>query len=573
MVTPEGTELQTKKQKAGKLSLVLVAAVLGVVGVIGFSALTTPDPEAAPETTTTSTTIDELSRPIDLENFSVSQIATGVPFDWHHEIQIDDVASGNLVSHEGAVYLFTSQVSPGIGFTADIPGSVFMHRPGTTWELVGDLPAGVLAHTMASTAQGLMGIAVGTNGEPATLYQSSDGVTWEAIPLPEIDDSPLATTWGQAAAANNEATVVGLSSEILLTGVVADHYEQTFGTPPNLKNFWPSTYFNGQDTSIVWHGPFGLKLWEFPASEIGLSDSELDVVQDGNDLRILARTRDGDWTESEVDAQWIQSIVAAHDGSISIFGYPQVGGRVRWLSYDGVNWERETSAFTPNNGVLWHGGLVGIYDGGNGQLVISEDGFSWDVVPFDEFPIQFGWWISQLEGGPGGIAAVYDGWGQSTRDFANTPRPTLTKGGSTLTADYSQGRIVIETPTTTASFDMYTEHNDEFFVVDHAAGTISFIQPGTDIVHMTVSIDELVELETGASWTSPTERHTALVYSPEGTTWSIHDVTASFGDGAFIGDIALTTDEIVVTLIRDTDQIFGPVGVRSNLEIWTAPLP
>ena len=238
MVTPEGAgRPPSKARSGGKGAVVAAAAVAAIGGLIGFSALTQPETEAVEDTSTTSTTVAELSRPIDLENFDVGQITQGQPLDWTRTATLDGGAYGQLVHHDGRLYLFTLEVvgSP-FGRTAGSVRAWRQDAPGA-WTDLGDMPPGTQPFTITSTELGLLAIAGAAPGQSPLLLRSQDGASWAAEELPSVSDSRFAATSGRSLAANSAITVVSLSADMDLSAAVAERYEEEFGQALDLDRF------------------------------------------------------------------------------------------------------------------------------------------------------------------------------------------------------------------------------------------------------------------------------------------------------------------------------------------------
>ena len=566
MVTPEGANRHSEPRRGpNKATIVALAVVIAAGGLLAFSALTAPEPEAVSETSTsTSTTLGEVQRPIDLDNFDVGQIATGDQLDWSLTGTVVGNDYGQLLAHESDVYLFTQE-----GFFTPFERNALETQAfklsGAGWEQLGAMPPGTDIATLTTTDIGLMAVAVGEPGQQSSLLTSQDGASWQSEPLPLVSESPFAVTGATALNANSAATVLALMASADIRPAVADRLEQEFGSDLDFSRYPVAALPVAGELVVRLFGPFNIPLWEFPVSEIGLDETDLILVNNPPPVQITSRATGGEWSTVEIDAFFMNSIVTADDGSILMFGWPRGGGQAYWLSYDGFAWEKvASSGSTPVSAVATPGGLVGSLEQG-GQMVTSERGFEWTRVFDDEFPVRFGWWTQLLVGGQGGAAAVIEGW-ENTASPAGGPEPvTITKGEATLTLDLFGGQATIDTPETQASFLLYSDRIGDFVTADISNETISFIKPDSEEVLMTVTIDELEEATDEVRFRGGSEdSYKALVYTTDNLEWAIVDVESVIGSGFTIDSIAVTDTEIVIAA-RQPDQ--------SELDIWTATLP
>ncbi len=566
MVMPEGAERQPEpKKKPNRTVIVALVAVLAVGGLLAFSALTQPEPEAVEDTSTTSTIQGEIERPIDLDNFDVGQIATGDQLDWSRTGTVGGNDYGLLLAHGSEVLLFTQEefFTP-FGHNA---AETRIHRlGGAGWEELGTLPEGTDITTITSTEIGLMAVAAGEPGQPSTLLKSDDGTTWQGEPLPQVTESKFAVTNATALSANSAATVLALTARVDVRPAANDRLVEEFGSDLDLSRYPVGTVPIGGELMVRLFGPFNIPLWEFPAAEIGLEEADSILLNNPPPVQVTSRAFGEDWSSVEIDAFFMNSIVATDDGSILMFGWPRTGGDSYWLSYDGFAWENISSGgTTPMSAVSTPSGLVGLPQS-SGQLVTSERGFEWTRVFDGEFPVRFGWWTRILVGGDSGAAAVFEGQENNSGPIGGPEPVTITEGDSTLTLDFSSGQAIVRSPTDELSFVLFSDQVGSFVEADLANGTVSFVQPDTEDVLMTIPIDKLQDAQETVRFRggTSTDSFKALVYSTDNLSWAIVDIESVIGPGVAIDSIAITDSQIVLAARQpDHDQ----------LDIWTAPLP
>lgn len=178
MVLPDGTKSDQNRPGRSRALLFAVAALAIVAGFVALGSLS-PSEQVAVDTTTTTTTIPEVEAPIDLENFSVSQIATGPPLEWERMTGSTRGYPITVTEHEGTFHLFASARAPTappglnwLGSSDQGPAGLVTWRSenGENWERMGE--------TVIDTEYQPQVRFSDVVGHHALLY-TRDGTEWE----------------------------------------------------------------------------------------------------------------------------------------------------------------------------------------------------------------------------------------------------------------------------------------------------------------------------------------------------------------------------------------------------------
>ncbi len=210
MVLPDGTKSDRNRPGKGRALLFAVAALAITAGFVALGSLSPSDRVAVETTTTTSTTLSDLDPPIDPENFSVSQIATGESLEWDRAAGSTTGYPLTVIEHEGTFYLFTSMQPR----WADEPGGLVTWRStdGTEGEPVGEAVIGREFHVadVIASADGFTAIGARPGGNHLIVWRSGDGVEWSATEIPTDADSPYLTPRPTAAAAFDNRVAIAM---------------------------------------------------------------------------------------------------------------------------------------------------------------------------------------------------------------------------------------------------------------------------------------------------------------------------------------------------------------------------
>lgn len=581
MVLPDDTSRLREPKPKGKSVALGLGTLALLFGAVGLGAMTSPDPIAAVTTTTqpSTTSVETPENPIDIEDFSIDEIAIGEPLVWEETKTLVEGVPIALTSHAGWFYLFATPTTA--DYFAGAGGlRVWRSESGVSWEYLGEvIPPGHAIITVVATEQGLMAATSVEDGRRLVLWDSPDGVVWEPETVP-IEYDPMARIGYTSIATSNQTVVVSSYRDLAVDDLIADRIEQFRGADYATHHWgWGWDQVGGDPIFTLW-GPFGFPLAEVTAEDLRLTDTEIEQVQRWNRGEMMGSivwTRDptGVWTQVDIpEAEWVESIAATSDGVFLANGGDNTGNTA-WTSIDGILWEEMSSpAFRPWRMVPWGDGLVGPTTMNTASLLASTDGDTWsDIGPGDLFPSLLQWSINNLSAGSGGILATVVGWApESPTDFEPVPAPTLRDEGTVLTLDYETGRLTLVAGAEAYHWTMYTSTIPDGIAVDMATGTIKLSDPESGDPLAEFSFEEIQSAEQSywsRGW-AQNETH-ALVFSPDGESWTIQDPVASFGHENLIQDMEVGDSEVVV-ITRPIEGMFNPSS-PAGFSVWAAHLP
>jgi hypothetical protein len=571
VVLPEGTGTGTRRPRTGRTTLLAVLAV--VAGLVTLAVLTRPDPEtiaAATTTTATTTTVVPLEPPIDIDSFSIGQIATGEPLQWEQTGTFHNIYWDGLTTYDGAFYLF----GPASPTFADREEGLRAWRSadGVEWENL-DVVIGrdALIGSVQSTPLGLVAMESAPVGDALRLWLSSNGQDWTARDIPAGIEHEHVRAYLTAASAIKGRLIVAVHSYFDPTSLIEDHL-RAVGIEADLHRYgWGVQH--DPELAIAISAPLGLPALEITADDLGVSEDEFarltgSIHPPPLATWILDESRAG-W--SPVDLGSVQSIdqfILGPDETVIAHGLDLMGPAT-WHTIDGVVWERSTAGrrFPIADG--WGDKLVATRVRDVPELVVSSDGEFWEPLGLEpHFPRGTGQWhIWPLAAGEGGIAVGVDGW-RDNNDPVHFPGPheLTTDSGATLSLNFSSGEIALDTGEEIHRWRMYMSIDEvDGIDVDLVRETVTFTDPQTGDVLTTLSFAELAEVEASywGSWPLNADRHLAFAFTPDGENWTIQDARAIFGPGAAIAQLEVT-DRWVVAIVGQE---------RGHYETWTAPIP
>lgn len=542
------------------------------MGALVLGVLTSPDPEAVVDTSTT--TIEFLDRPIDFDHFTVEQIEIGAQPEWAKVADIEAGWQTSMVSQLGLLYLFApstrlpGDASSGLG--------VFRSFDGSKWEEMGKVISsdGYFVGG-AATPFGLMALETGSTDGSLAVWRSTDAVHWDKTIIEQADDAYL-SLYSQAIGATDSMAVVAGAAYEDATPMLGDRLQE-HGLDVDLLMAGWSLVPRGTESDLVLYGPLGIPAMSIPAAELGLTEEEQRLLQGigpaNPDVMAWSTTDGSTWVASTIEgAGWIDSITPAPDGSLLAFGSSNAGNAV-WRTYEGVVWEELPYGLRAQTAQPWRGQLVGLSSFGSPEVLVSPDGETWTELGLaDYFPRRISWSSMGLATSASGIAVSMQGRSPALTSPGAEPEPVvLERGGVSLTFDLDQGLIHLDDGETVRSWRVWggSEPRDDL-AVDLIEETITFHdETGTELA--TITFDELNEVESGY-WASayPNDTFGALALSRDGSTWSIQDLDTAFGETSQVMEIALTVDTLVAVVAPSVD-VFG--SGDGGLQIWAARLP
>ncbi|HEX6222350.1 MAG TPA: hypothetical protein VF115_14765 [Acidimicrobiia bacterium] len=578
VVLPEGVPDSNQPSRRRRSSIIFgVAALALAFGAIVLGALTAPPPEAAPESTT-STSAEDIEEPIDFENFTVSEIERGAPLEWSQVQSVDDAYPLALFDHDGWIYLFATD---GPSFWGYDGGGLqtWRSQDGRDWESLGQvIDDSRSVMSVASTSQGLIAVEPGRSGDGMTLWRSVDGVAWEPEVI-EIDGlTENMVVYPYVIGGNEQILVVTGRTTIDAQRLIQETMTRVFGHDMSSASLSWGTQSSGEEIQIVIWGPLGFPLVEVPASDLGLSAEEMALFE--TEYRapepavdVWVSADDGEWHRSEIeDAHWISSITTtAGGGEVIVTGWDTQGSRI-WTSVDGFNWEQRSLGLGPERVEGWGGLLVGPSRSGLPSVVTSEDGITWESIgPEEHFPGSgiISWNMGIFAAGAGGIAAAVDGWMTTAGDPIRESM-TLVDGDASLTIDYATGSYSLEKGDATYRWSMSSSTPPDGVSVDPTSERVTFHDTETGEDLAAFSFDELIEAERSL-WANARldDQHQAFVFYGE-DEWTVQDAADAMGDTTIL--LLEVTDSHVMAAVTSSRGWFSPQD-SSGFEIWSAPIP
>lgn len=559
--------------------LFAVAALAIVAGFVALGSLS-PSDQIAVETTTTTTTIPELEAPIDLENFSVSQIATGPPLEWERVATSTTGYPLAVIEDEGVLYLFSSEEAP----WADEPGGLVTWRSsdGTDWEPAGETVISGEFHVADVITSANDFIAIGTRpgGSSVFVWRSNDGIEWDVTEIPTFTESPYITPTPMAAAVFGDRLAIAagyrLDQETLVTDSLA-----AAGIDVDLPMMSWSTRYGGEDgVQLTVSGPLGIPVLTTSLDELGLTEQEHQWVMNGLERReqsqIWVVDDSGSVETGTIPLFQVFTMVAQPDGALFAGGFGGAGLNEGFVSADGLNWE-EVEDGNISRAIPWGDRLIGITDGPGLEVMMSPDGQTWEESGLmDRFPSQWGWYPVAMGAGPDGLAMTVEGQDSTSPPPRATTDETLTTDGATLSVDHQRSVYVLEIEGERHVWNMYQPGGaqvPEELEVDLANAEVVYKDPDTGETLAQFGFEELGRLEAGSQSIrfNDVVGHHALVFTEDGSDWEIRDLEPVVGDDSRALLLEVASGRVVAVA---HEPILNPEQpLPTGFEIWTAPLP
>jgi hypothetical protein len=557
-------------------ALFLVAGAALLLGFVLLGSLSTPEPQTLPPSiSTTTTTTAPLEPLLDLENFSVSQIAAGKPFTWEQTMTIEDLYPMALFENEGWVYLFATDSRP---YYASSAGGLHGWRTtdGASWEPLGQLIGDITQ--VWPTGQGLLAVGWDQTSAGLEVWRSNDGSNWTVEELAVEDLEPFTSVQPTAAGGSNSLLVVAGNTQVSIYERLRKRLESADGFDPD-RYGW-SVDVVGDEVQVTLYGPLGIP-FVISAKELDLSPEEIEAVvnerSEGDWASLIwTKSGDADWQQSEMpDPTSIESIYVTPEGTVVAFGYRSMGSN-SWTTRDGVHWEPIAGLRQPYRADNWGGSLIGPADSGGASVLVLDDVGSWDDIgPGQLFPRAFDWYISGIGAGQGGIGAVVSGWDRDFFESPETVKPVmLTGNGITLTLDFYTGTYALETEDGTNHLWSTSGVTQEGVVPDLDTGTISFHDPETGDLLASFTIDEIVEAHdeyySQYSGIESKSHYQAFAFTGDGAEWTIQDGGEAWEDH----EVVLL--EVAETHVIAVGYVYGmpyDPATPPAFGVWTAAIP
>lgn len=555
----------------------MVSALVAVLAAgVTLVMLTSPDPaalEATTSTSTTSTTLPEVVAPIDLENFSVDQVARGEPFAWVRSLNVVEGFPVALLRHESSVYLFATE-EPNFSGLDSSGLRAWRSSDGLAWEPLGQVIG--QSHRIgmvSSTEQGLTAVETGSGNPSFTVWRSQDGRDWRPEEVALEDANDVMTLFPHAVGGTGRLLIVAGQMNV----DIFPFLEEKLGEMAHYG--WGTDVF-GDEVQFTLYGPFGIPLAGISAEDLSLSDGETQMIIDAfssqNDVGVDLWVKDGEseWQQTRLpEAHWVDRITTTPYGDAIAHGWGTAGSS-SWTSRDGLNWEKTPFATHHYLNERWGETLVAPSSEGGMSIYVSPAGGEWnDIGPAEHFPAPIQWWLGPVAAGPGGIAASVQGWdvGEPVEPVMSTEPPTLSNQDAILTIDVYAGEYRLEKGEQVYRWPAMAGTPDGIDI-DLDSASIQFLDPESGRQLASFQIEDIIEAQEAhiAAEDPRSPGYAAFAFTSDGTDWTIqsHD---DIGSESSVTQLAVTDSHVVATAVA-LDAFYNPSSPTS-FEVWTAATP
>jgi hypothetical protein len=581
VVAPEDTGSSRDRPAREQGVLFIGAALMVVIGFVVLGAMSSSERVAVVVTTTTSTTLSQPVPPVDPDNFSVSQIVTGEPLEWAIAGEFDGYPIG-LTDYGNHFYLFTTQIDSG-GLTA------WRTSDGLDWvsqgRVIGDE---YLISMAASTPHGLVAGGHREDEPGLVIWTSEDGTRWSMDEIPGDSDSPYLVPTATAIARTEDGTlVVAAITELDTPRLIEDRLGDA-GIEIDVRRANWEVHWAGEEGHVLeLDGPLGFDVTEIPLDDLDLTLEEREWVANGFDrpprADVWVKQADASWQRSAIEgAHTISSIITRPEGGFLAFGYGAIGPMAR-ASRDGLDWTSATEDSAPSAVSRWDDYLVGLADTVRPDVLVSDDGITWEGLGLAErLPLPSSWAATTMGAGDDGLAVAVEGL-QSAVPAEQIELPVLRTGtDANLTLDFEEGAFVLETETTTFTWDMAlpdeTGVNQPGIEVNPGEQSVRFSDPasGELLAEVPVAALEYAQAEYFAD-RFLRNTHKAFVFTADGIDWTIQDVASEIGDGVVIAGLEVAEGRVLAMVVESGTQVLAepstPQRNGTPIQIWTAEIP
>lgn len=584
MVSPDGTRPEVNRPEVGRTALFAGAALLIAVGFVVLGSLTAPDEPIAAETTTssTSTTVAEIMPPIDLDDFTVGQIATGQPLEWAR-VEADLIGYPlGLTEHDGAVYSFASLTSRFQPTAGGLTG--WRSADGTTWESLGQVVGDDYRVTMVeSTEHGLVAVGTSADGSTLMVWTSHDGERWTPNEFSDESDYP-SRYYPMAIGANDGVLVIATNFDLDRQTLLEEALHDA-AIDLDLSYLGWSTDWRGESGHwLTVDGPLGIRALEIPLDDLDLTPRETQWIVEGHSNTQTAglwvnRAGEDGWRLISMDGfEWIESIVTRADGTMILVGSGPAG-RISRQTGDGILWTDYDADREPRVMHRWGSRLVGILDFSRPELLVSDDGVSWDSMgPADRFPLPIQWHVGALGSGDDGVALSVIGYDPSPR--FEEPAVTgeidtseiVTSEGHVLTLNLEERRLALTVGDTTHTWKIFGPDPAPGVEVDTFERIVTFSDPHTGERLTELTFQELTEAE-HAYYTErfQPDEHKALVFTEDGSRWVIQSAADAVGESTWIPLLEVAGGHVYAAVLEPA-TVYN-LYAEPGFELWVAEIP
>jgi hypothetical protein len=547
VVFPEDTGKPDRGPRSlGSLGLVVgLALVAG--GAVAIGNLTEPA-QVSPNTTFAATpTLAPPSEPTTTLPFSVESIERGVQYEWAQVASLGERSLVTMIEHAGSIH----------AFSIDPDGRIetLVSTDGQEWASMGSDLADATVAGVISTPVGLL--AYGMKDDSPMTWLSEDGLDWVPTPLPtEHTDGDV---WFNDAI-THRGRIILLGGEFpRYSDPVQEALEDRLGASITQYG-WTTT--ESSPPGIAVHGPLGITIVSITLEDLGLTEEDLfpEVTDDSQTATVWSSSDGVVWERVTLRDANAGSMVVGPDDRIWAASYDIQN---RWLvSDDGLTWLTNDDARAPFADYIqgWGDGYIGAdYTGVNPALTLSDDLTNWTRVDIgfeDERGINWNYRI--VTDGPD-LVVLAEGW----EDQPTSPVSAELQRGEYAFVYRAAGIIEIDDEQgVVARYSLWGPTVAPGVVPDLDNELISFHNPETSAHLMTLSFNEMTDLES-SMWDVPRPPpHLALLRATDPALFSIQDLSDIVPDGSWIAGLHLADDRVVLAVTAET-----PAG--TDLQIWT----
>lgn len=546
-----------------------------LVGGLLLVSLTSPDPEAiepARSTSTTSTTLADVEQPIDLENFSVDQLARGEPVEWQPSLRVVEGFPIALLTHDDSLYLFATEVPNFSGFErGGLRG--WRSSDGITWESLGQVIANShMIRSVSSTGQGLVALGADLDQQGFGIWASEDGTDWTTHQISIEGTNDLTTVYASTAGGTDDILVVSGFVEIDYLAPLRDKIGEIgdYG--------WGADVIAGE-LHYTLYGPFGWPLATVLAEELGLSEEDQEIISEAvsshedSTSEIWVRQSNSDFQRATLpEASWIDRIGTTPEGEVIVHGWGPLGAS-SWSTPDGVDWEELPRPSHHYLNERWGETLIAPSSSGGLSILASSDGEEWeDIGPEENFPGSIQWWTPALAAGPGGIAMSVEGWDEAKQPFEtimDSQQVSVSNADGTLSIDHRSSQYTLEIQDRSYTWSVTAQNRIE---VDFETASLLFLDPESGEPLTSFPLEDIMnaERELFAEAPGDANRYGVFAFTSDGDGWTIQSMEDLSPDH-FIHLLAVT-DKHVVAAGLDGVGFYDPSS-PPGFEVWTAAIP
>ena len=246
-----------------------------------------------------------------------------------------------------------------------------------------------------------------------------------------------------------------------------------------------------------------------------------------------------------------------------------------WWSADGRSWEASNTdsiELALNGGLaVWGDKILAVGETDDGtRLWTSTDGRTWEQLPpsptldhTDQVNIS----VDQVAAGPYGIVLL----GELARAPQPLPQVVIEKDDLILTADPETNGVTV-TDASTGNVLLDTNLFDpDFVIIDEDDGSVTFLDPDTGEVLITITSEEFNEALDKAMQAAGIDPEfgeeqlttTVIWFSPDGQRWTSIGIEEVFGTDDFPSEVVVGNDAVLLRFsgwsfeIDDDAEVFG----------------